>query len=245
MTGAPVHLSLIVPAYDEVDRIAGTARRVLEYLDRQPYSSELIVVLDGGRPGSAEALAPLMQERASVRVLDNGVNRGKGYSVRAGARAARGARVAFIDADLSMPVEGVADLLDALDAGADVAIGSRTLQSSAVSGPQPALRQSMGSLFNLFVRLVALPGIRDTQCGFKGFRREAASRIFAVQRLDRFGFDVEVLWLARKMGMTVREIPVTCVYHGGSSVGRVGDAMAMAADVIRVRVHDALGHYKR
>lgn len=238
-------LSLIVPAYDEVDRIAESARRILAYLDAQPYAWELIFVLDGGRPGSADALAPVIQQRSNVRVLDNGTNRGKGYSVRAGAHAARGSAVAFIDADLSIPIESVAALLEALDRGADVAIGSRVLAASSVSGPQPMLRQSMGSLFNVFVRTVALPGLRDTQCGFKGFRREAAARIFALQRLDRFGFDVEVLFLARRMGLTIAEIPVTCVYHGGSSVSRVGDALTMARDVVRVRLNALAGRYTR
>ena len=238
-------LSLIVPAYDEVDRIAGSARRILDYLDAQAYAWELIVVLDGGRPGSADALAPVIRDRSNVSVLDNGTNRGKGYSVRAGALAARGRAVAFIDADLSIPVESVGLLLNALDRGADVAIGSRVMAASSVSGPQPMLRQSMGSLFNLFVRVVALPGLRDTQCGFKGFTRDAAARIFALQRLDRFGFDVEVLFLARRMGLSIAEIPVTCIYHGGSSVSRVGDALAMAGDVLRVRINALLGRYKR
>lgn len=243
MTGTP-HLSLIVPAFNEAGRLAGTAATILGYLDAQPYGWELIFVLDGGRPGAAVALAEAAR-RPNVRVLDNGVNRGKGYSVRAGAGVARGARIAFIDADLSIPVGGLRPLLGALDGGADVAIGSRALGGSDVSGPQPLMRRSMGALFNLFVRTVALPGLRDTQCGFKGFRREAAQRIFAVQRIDRFGFDVEVLYLARRMGLTIREIPVTCVYHGGSSVGRIGDSLAMALDVVRVRVNGARGRYDR
>jgi dolichyl-phosphate beta-glucosyltransferase len=238
------HLSLIVPAFNEAERLAATAAAIMRYLDAQAYRWELIFVLDGGRPGAAQALAAAAAH-PNVRVLDNGVNRGKGYSVRAGAAAARGARIAFIDADLSIPVQSLAPLLGALYGGADVAIGSRALGGSSVSGPQPLMRQSMGSLFNLFVRTVALPGLRDTQCGFKGFRREAAHRIFAVQRIDRFGFDVEVLYLARRMGLAVREIPVTCVYHGGSSVGRVGDSLAMALDVVRVRVNAARGLYGR
>lgn len=238
------HLSLIVPAFNEAGRLAATADAIIGYLEAQPYEWELIFVLDGGRPGAADALAAAAL-RPNVRVLDNGINRGKGYSVRSGVMAARGARIAFIDADLSIPVQSLGPLLSGLDGGADVAIGSRALGGSSVSGPQPMMRQSMGSLFNLFVRAVALPGLRDTQCGFKGFRREAALRIFSVQRIDRFGFDVEVLYLARRMGLVIREVPVTCVYHGGSSVGRVGDSLAMALDVVRVRLNGARGRYGR
>ena len=243
MTGAP-RLSLIVPAYDEVDRIQGTLRQIFEYFDRQSYTWELIVVLDGGRPGAGAKIAEVARDRMNVRVIDNVQNRGKGFSVRTGVLAAHGDRVAFIDADLSMPIEGLAGLLAALDAGADVVIGSRAMGQSAVSGPQPMLRRPMGALFNAFVRAAALSGISDTQCGFKGFRREAAALIFTRQRLNGFGFDVEVLWIARKAGLVIREIPVTCVYHGGSSVSRIGGAISMIADVVRVRAYDALGRYR-
>jgi dolichyl-phosphate beta-glucosyltransferase len=244
VTDAP-RLSLIVPAYDEVDRIEGTLRKIFGYLDAQDYPWELLVVLDGGRPGAHEKIRGVSRDRANVRVLDNTRNRGKGYSVRAGALAARGQRIAFIDADLSMPIEGLAELLALLDAGADVVIASRSMGQSSVSGPQPMLRRPMGALFNAFVRAAALPGISDSQCGFKGFRRQAAASIFSRQRLNGFGFDVEVLWLARKDGLVIREMPVTCVYHGGSSVSRIGGAVSMVADVLRVRAYDALGKYDR
>jgi dolichyl-phosphate beta-glucosyltransferase len=239
-----VFLSVVIPAYDEAARIGGTVQRVCAYLDQTGWSWELIVVLDGGRPGAHDAIAAAAAGRGNVRVLDNGANRGKGFSVRRGIGDARGRYRLFVDADLSLPIESAAAFVDALEGGADVAIGSRTVAGASVDGEGASARQAIGRVFNLLVRASAVSGIRDTQCGLKAFRREAAERIFGVASIDRFGFDVEVLRLAQRFGYRIVEVPVACMYHGSSSVRRVRDAASMCFDILRVRWYEATGRYK-
>jgi dolichyl-phosphate beta-glucosyltransferase len=228
-------LSLVIPAFNEAGRIGATVTKVIDYLDRQPYSWELIVVIDGGAAEAGLEARHAGGARTNVRVLENDVNRGKGYSVRRGFLEAQGERLAFIDADLSLPIEGLGPMMARFDAGADVVIGSRMVAGASELGTPPPLRLKMGRVFNGVVQLIALPGLSDTQCGFKGFTAKAARTIFAAQTIDRFGFDVEVLYLARKHGHRIDELPVICTYHSGSSVRRIGDVFNMLSDVCRVR----------
>jgi glycosyltransferase involved in cell wall biosynthesis len=231
-----VRFSLVIPAYNETGRIGETMRHVAGYLERQPFDWELLVVIDGGDSrAAAEALAAA-DGRANIRVLQNDVNRGKGYSVRRGFLEATGDRMAFIDADLSLPIEDLPRMLERFDAGADVAIASRHVPGAVEEGPAPAGRAAMSRLFNTIVRLLLLPGITDTQCGFKGFTARAAKQIFSKAESDRFGFDVEALHLARTMGFRIAEFPVRCRYHGGSSVNRLGDALQMLKDLVAIRL---------
>lgn len=228
-------LSLVIPAFNEADRIGSTIARVCDYLEAQSYSWEVIVVIDGGDPQAASAARSAGAERSGVRVIHEPVNHGKGFSVRRGFGAATGDRLVFIDADLSLPVEGLEAMMASFDAGADVVIASRAVPGAREIGAPPPLRRVMSRGFNLIVQAVALPGLKDTQCGFKGFRAEAARRIFARQQSDRFGFDVEALFLARLEGYRIDEIPVTCTYHAGSSVNRFVDVVNMVGDVCRLR----------
>lgn len=229
-------LSLVIPAYNEGGRIGATVSHVCAYLDQQPYDWELIVVIDGGTTAAGDEARAAAGSRANVRVLDNGLNRGKGYSVRRGFTEARGDRLAFIDADLSLPIEGLAGMMARFDDGADVVIASRTAPGSRVEGDAPAMRHLMSKVFNLAVQAIAVPGLGDTQCGFKGFTARAARAIFPAMKSDRFGFDVEALFLARKHGFRIDELPVVCRYHGGSSVNRVGDVISMLAELIAIRL---------
>jgi dolichyl-phosphate beta-glucosyltransferase len=230
-----VLLSLVIPAYNEVGRIGETVDHVAKYLDTQAFDWELIVVIDGGDPKAADEARAAANDRANVRVLVNDVNRGKGYSVRRGFLEAHGNRVAFIDADLSLPIEDLPKMMAKFDDGADVAIASRTVPGAVEEGDAPAGRGFMSRLFNLVVRLVLLPGITDTQCGFKGFTAAAAQRIFELAQSDRFGFDVEALYLARTFKLRIDEFPVRCRYHGGSSVNRLADGLQMLRDIFRIR----------
>jgi dolichyl-phosphate beta-glucosyltransferase len=230
-----VLLSLVIPAYNEAGRIGTTIAQVCGYFDRQSYDWELIVVVDGGPKSTGEEARAAAGARPNVHVLENDVNRGKGYSVRRGFLEAHGDRVAFIDADLSLPIEGVASMMARFDAGADVVIASRTAPGSRVEGAPPAMRDLMSRVFNLAVQTIVLPGIGDTQCGFKGFTASAAKAIFSIVESDRFGFDVEALFLARKHGFRIDELPVVVRYHGGSSVNRLSDGIRMFADLIAIR----------
>jgi len=229
-------LSLVIPAYNEAGRIGGTVTHVCHYLEQQSYDWELIIVIDGGPKAAADEARAAAGARSNVRVIENETNRGKGYSVRRGFSDARGDRLVFIDADLSLPVEGLAGMMARFDAGADVVIASRTAAGSRVEGAPPAGRDLMSRLFNLAVQTIAVPGIADTQCGFKGFTAGAAKEIFSVATSDRFGFDVEALYLARKHGFRIDELPVIVRYHGGSSVNRVRDGVRMLGDVFAVRL---------
>lgn len=230
-----MRFSLVIPAYNETGRIGATVAQVSDYLDAQRMDWELLVVIDGGDPAAAAEAAAAGRGRPNVRVLQNDVNRGKGYSVRRGFQEATGDRMAFIDADLSLPIEDLPRMLERFDAGADVAIASRTVAGAREEGQAPAGRGLMSRLFNLVVRLVLLPGIHDTQCGFKGFTAAAATKIFAVAESNRFGFDVEALYLARTFRMRIDEFPVCCRYHGGSSVNRLGDGLQMLKDIVAIR----------
>ena len=239
-----VQLSVVIPAFEEAARIGPTLERVRTYLAARPFESEVLVVVDGGRDGTLGLVRNLARAWPALRVLDNGVNRGKGYSVRRGMLAARGRYLLFSDADLSTPIAEVERLVAALDAGADVAIGSRALVDSDVRVRQAWWRQSMGRVFNRFVRLVAVPDLRDTQCGFKCFRRDAAQRIFARQRIARFSFDVELLWIARTLGYRVAELPVTWINHPSSRVHPLSDSCRMLVDLMCLRFNDWRGAYR-
>ena len=230
-----MRFSLVIPAYNETGRIGGTIDHVARYLDAQPFEWELLVVIDGGDPAAAAEARAISQAHANIRVLENPVNRGKGYSVRRGMLEASGNRIAFIDADLSLPIEELPKMMACFDAGADVAIASRSVPGAVEEGNAPVGRGLMSRIFNWFVRMLLLPGIRDTQCGFKGFTAGAAKRIFDVAQCDRFGFDVEALYLARTFKLRVDQFPVCCRYHGGSSVNRVGDGVQMLKDLFSIR----------
>jgi len=237
------YLSVVIPAFNEASRIAPNFLRILDFLDAQPYASEVLVVSDGSEDGTGHEVARLAGTRENVTVLENGVNRGKGFSVRRGVLESCGQVILFCDADGSTPIEELPKLLAALEAGHDIAIGSRGLPDSDIRLPQPWWRRNMGRAFNCFVQGVALPGIQDSQCGFKCFKREAARNIFPRMRIERFGFDVEILFLARNLGHLVAEIPVTWIDHPGSTVHPVRDSTRMLLEVLKVRVHDLSGDY--
>ncbi|HJU42789.1 MAG TPA: glycosyltransferase [Vicinamibacterales bacterium] len=236
-----MRFSLVIPAYNETGRIGGTVAHVARYLDAQPFEWELLVVIDGGDPAAAVEARAAGESHAQVRVLVNDYNRGKGFSVRRGFLEATGNRIAFIDADLSLPIEELPKMMACFDAGADVAIASRTIPGASEEGDAPTGRGVMSRIFNWFVQVLLLPGIADTQCGFKGFTAAAAKRIFEVAESDRFGFDVEALYLARAYKLRIDQFPVCCRYHGGSSVNRIGDGLQMLKDLVSIRIRHGKG----
>ena len=238
-------LSVVIPAYDEERRIGPTLERIVAYLRRRGSTSEILVVADGCRDRTVDVVKGIGTEGFPLRVLDSGVNHGKGRCVRRGMLAARGTFRLFTDADLSTPIEELEKLRGALAAGHDVAIGSRRLPESRVDVPQPWWRRAMGWGFNWCVQHLAVPGIADTQCGFKLFSADAARQIFSRQRIDEFGFDVEVLWIARKLGLRVAEVPVTWLDDPDSKVRPVSDAWRMLVDLQRIRRADREGLYGR
>ncbi len=244
-SSAPIDLTVVVPAYNESARISKTLQKIGDYLDGRPGRFEVIVADDGSRDGTPEVAAAARPDDPRLRVLALGRNQGKGAAVRAGVLAARGRRVLFSDADLSTPIEDLEALERALDEGATVAIGSRALRDSRVMVHQPWYRQTMGKGFNLLVQVLALPGIHDSQCGFKLFRHAEAQRLFAAQRLPGFSFDVEILFLAGKFGFRVAEVPVSWYDSPSSRVDPVRDSARMLLDLFRIRWDWLRGRYAR
>lgn len=236
-------LSIIIPAYNEERCLGATLRAILAYVERQPYSAEIIVVDDGSQDATARVVAPFCGRKSRVRLIQNRRNRGKGFSVRRGFLRAKGKYLLFSDADLSTPIEEVEKLLAALRNGYDIAIGSRALPGSRIEVNQPWYRKNMGRLFNILVQALILRGIRDTQCGFKCFTREAAVDICHRMRCERFAFDVEMLYLAHAMGYRVGEIPVIWRNSPETKVHAVRDSAAMFADLLAIRSNHFRGRY--
>lgn len=236
-------LSIVVPAYNEARRLPGTLPRVIEYASRLGEPAEIIVVDDGSTDGTGDVAAAAARPGDPVVVLRSSPNRGKGAAVRQGMLAARFGHVLFTDVDLSTPIEETAKLRAALARGADVAIGSRRLAESDVQMHQPWLRELAGLTFSGLVSVLLLPGIHDSQCGFKIFRRSIARELFGLQRLDGFGFDAEVLWLARRLGHRVTEVPIVWRDDNRSNIRLVRDSGRMLLDLGRVRLNGWTGRY--
>ncbi len=240
-----MYLSVVIPAYNEEQRIGRSLQTILAYLRQQPYAAEVVVVDDGSHDATAYLVAPLCGKVPPVYLLQNGRNRGKGFSVRNGFLHACGKYLLFSDADLSTPIEDVEKLFVALREPCDVAIGSRALPDSRVEVHQPWYRENMGRLFNVFVQALAVPGILDTQCGFKCFTREAALAICERMTCERFGFDVEMLYLAQRLGYRVREVPVVWRNSPQTRVHALRDSGSMLCDLLRIRWNAVRGRYDR
>jgi len=221
-------LSLVIPAYNEERRIGATLREVVGYLERQPYPGEVLVVDDGSADGTAavvEAFARSFPGRTQARLLP-APHRGKGHAVKLGMLAAAGEYRFLCDADLSMPVTEIGKFLPPSLTGYDIAIGSREGPGARRIG-EPLARHLTGRAFNWFVQAVAVPGVQDTQCGFKCFRAEAAQALFPLQRLDGFAFDVELLFLARRKGMRTVQVPIEWHYRSESKVSPLRDVLGV------------------
>jgi len=234
-------LSVIIPARNEVRRLPSTLERVERYFASLDIEWELLVVDNGSSDGTDRLVEDFAKAHPCVRLVRES-RPGKGAAVRTGMLAAQGELALFSDADLSCPIEEERKLREALSAGYDVAIASRRLPGS--DAERTAERKLMSLLFNWIVQIIALPGISDSQCGFKGFRREAAGRIFRAGMIDGWAFDVEILFLARHMGCRIAEIPVRWRQVGDSKIRAFGDAARMVRDMLRMRWNWARGVYR-
>jgi len=236
-------ISVVIPAYNEEKRLGDTLVRILSYMAEAGHDHEVVVVDDGSRDGTA-AVAESFSDRG-VRTLRVPSNRGKGHAVRHGVLQAGRSLVLFSDADLSTPIEELEKLAAPILAGrAQIALGSRAVAGSVIEVSQPFHRVAMGKTFNLLVRLIALPGFHDTQCGFKLFTREAAREVFRRQRLDGFGFDVEILAIARRLGFRIAEVPVRWIDSADTRVRLVRDSSDMLLDLFRIRWNGVCGRYR-
>ena len=246
MNEIPPELSIIIPAYNEEKRLGRTLAHIREYFDAHPAGPggiEIVVVDDGSTDGTARLAEEWARDMPCLRLVSNGENRGKGYSVRHGMLEARGRVALFTDADLSSPIEESEKLLRAIRAGNDVAIGSRALDRSLIAVHQSRFREIAGMIFNGFVRLFTELPFEDTQCGFKAFVRERCRVIFEQQRIEGFGFDPEILFLARRHGLRTAEVPVRWAHDPATKVHVLRDSLLMFADSIYIRWNWLMGRY--
>ena len=235
-------LSVVIPAYNEESRLPSTLAVVSEYLAGRGDPYEVLVVVNGSTDRTAEVAKAAAERDANVRLILTSL-RGKGRAVKIGVSESQGERVLFCDADLSTPIDEATALADLLDGQYQIAIASREGEGSRRVG-EPHRRHLMGRVFNALVRTFAVPDVQDTQCGFKAFTRACALDLFGRQTISGFGFDVELLYLARKRGYAVREVPVTWVYRASSRVDPVRDTVRMFGDILRVRLNDWRGRYE-
>ena len=237
-------LSIVIPAYNEESRLPDTLATILDYLERQCYEWEIIVADDGSADATAAVAQDIAdQSGANLRVLDL-PHRGKGWAVRNGMLSARGQYRCLCDADLSMPIAHLTRLLPADEfGGADIAIGSREAAGSQRVG-EPLKCHLRGRVFNAIVRLLAVPGIADTQCGFKVFSARAAQALFPLQTIDGFCFDVELLFLARRLGFSIAEVGIEWHWRAESKVNFLRDTYRMVRDLLLIRYHWLTGHYQ-
>ncbi len=240
------HLSVIIPAYNEELRLPGTLEDVLRYLARQPYRSEIIVVDDGSDDGTAAVARSFRRDTIPVRLCThtNSVNRGKGASVRLGMLQARGQFRLFMDADNSTTVDQIADFWPAFDRGYEVIVGSRKASGAHVLVHQKWYKEAAGRFGNLIIRLLAVPGVSDTQAGFKMFTRECVETVFPKLTIDRWGMDIEILAAARALNFRICELPITWVNSPSSKVGTLSYFQVLA-DVWRIRRNVRAGLYSR
>mgnify|MGYP001824752780 CR=1 FL=1 len=233
-------LSIVIPAYNEARRLPETLAHLDRWLGSTTLRTEILIVDDGSTDRTTEVAREAGAE--GIRLFRHEPNRGKGYAVRRGMLAARGERRLMTDADLSTPIEELPRLMRELDHGAEVAIGSRAVAGARIEVHQPAYREAMGRVFNRLVQLLLLPGLKDTQCGFKLFSARAAEEAFGACRLDGFSFDVEALFVARRRGRRLVEVPVVWRNDEASRVS-LGGGGAAFADLFRIRFFAWRGVY--
>lgn len=241
-----ISISIVIPAYNEEKRLPATLRAVIEYLEsRNPGAWEVLVVNDGSRDGTARVAADFADGNPCVHLIENPGNRGKGFSVRHGMLKAQGEWILFTDSDLSAPIEELDKLQAAVrEKDAEVAIGSRAVDRSLIDVHQSVFRETAGRIFNLLMRFLTGLPFRDTQCGFKLFSARAARETFRRQRIERWGFDVEVLFIARKLGFKAVEVPVRWSHSEGTKINMLSDSANMFLDLVRVRWNWVRGLYR-
>lgn len=237
--------SIVIPAYNEQARIGLTLKTVLGCVRARNWDAEVIVVNDGSRDRTSQIVEEFAASYPELRLIQNGQNRGKGYSVRNGVLQANGQIILFTDADLSAPIEEAERLFAAIDAGVDIAIGSRWLDRGRQTVHQPLYRQFFGRCFNAVTRMIMGLPFADTQCGFKAFRRDVARVIFRLQRIERWGFDPELLFIALHRGYTVREVAVTWGHDERSRISYLKDGSRMLQELAVIRWNQLRGVYRR
>lgn len=238
-------LSIVIPAYNEELRLSATVEAMQRFLVDSALSFEIIVVNDGSRDGTVRVVQELARHNENLRLLSYEVNRGKGYAVRAGVLSGKGNLILIDDADGSSPIEEFVRLKEAIEQGADIAIGSRAKPDLQTKVNALIYRKYLGNIFNKIVQSLLLPGIYDTQCGLKLFKHHVAKDLFAVSHIDGYAFDVEVLYLAKLRNYAVKEIAINWHNVAGSKVNVMRDSIFMLGEILKITINGFLGRYKQ
>ncbi len=241
MQNAPF-LSIIIPVHNEEQRLPATLDQILAFLNQQPYAAEILVVENGSQDRTLQIACAYARENPQIQVIQ-AAKRGKGLAVRAGMLAAHGQFRFMCDADLSMPIEELSRFLPPALETFDIAIASREVPGAVRFG-EPAYRHLIGRVYNNLIRLLVLPGLQDTQCGFKCFRGAVADEIFDMQTLSGMSFDVEVLFIARQRGYSIAELPIPWYFNPDSRVRLVEDSLRMGLDLLTIRLNAIRGRYR-
>jgi dolichyl-phosphate beta-glucosyltransferase len=237
-------VSLVIPAYNEERRIGASLKAILRYLDENPCSAELIVVDDGSEDQTWAVARECLDGDVCHKILRYRGNRGKGYAVKTGALSASGRYIVFMDADLSTPIEELGRLTKALDQGYDVAIGTRKHRDALVKRRQPLYRELLGKAFTLLSNILVARHISDITCGFKGFKREVARDILQRQSICNWSFDAEILFLAQRLGYSIKEVPVTWFDVEGTRVRLSRDILGSLEGILQIRINHLLNSYR-
>ncbi|MFC1632660.1 dolichyl-phosphate beta-glucosyltransferase [Patescibacteria group bacterium] len=227
-------LSVIIPAYNEADCLAQTVRDVFEYLEKQTYQAEVIAVNDGSTDATSKILAKLQQDQPALKTINLSENRGKGCAVKEGVMVAQGEYVLYMDADHATNIREIESMWEHIDKPKTIVIGSRGLETSKIQKKQPWFRVALGRSSNRLIQWMLLPGISDTQCGFKLFKVADAKNLFADLQTDRWAFDIEILAKAKWEGIRIIEVPVTWTNSEKSNVKK-GDALRTLRELLRIR----------
>ncbi len=242
--GKGIYLSVVIPAYNEEKRIEGTLREIIAYLKNKPFRSEIIIVNDGSSDKTFDAAKAILNGFEGSQIVSRTENRGKGYSVREGVLHAVGDIILFSDADLSTPIQEFDKLHEWMKKGYDIVIGSRAVKGAEIVVHQNMLRECMGKIFNIFIQALTLRGLNDTQCGFKCFTGKTAQDVFVRQTIMGFGFDVEILFIARSLDYKIKEVPIQWFNSPRSKVSVLRDPLKMFLDLFKIRLNHMLGKYK-
>jgi dolichyl-phosphate beta-glucosyltransferase len=239
----PVSYSLVIPAYNESERIKSSLQKIVDFLGEQRIFAEVLVINDGSRDDTADVVREFAARYSYIRLIENPGNRGKGYSVRNGMLQATGDIVLFTDADLSAPITEAPKLFAEIQKGTDVAFGSRWLVAKMQTERQSIMRQIAGRMYNILMRVLLGLKYKDTQCGFKAFNRRAVDTLFTRQRIERWGFDVELLFLAQKFRLKIVEVPVEWAHDDRSKINPLLDGIKMFGEMLSIRWNGLTGKY--
>jgi dolichyl-phosphate beta-glucosyltransferase len=240
-----IDLSIVIPAYNEERRLPRSLESVSKYLQQQNYTYEVIVVDDGSADRTSTVVKNFQKDYPQLQLIRLPKNRGKGFCVRTGILESKGCFVIFTDADLATPIKEVEKILPHLDKGFDVVIGSRRHADSKIVKPQNWLRRQIGRAYNQMNRWLGIRGVEDVPCGFKGFRREAAEKIFSATKLDGYIFDAEVLYLTQNIyNLRWKQVPIEWENFPGSKINLLRDPIIMTLDLFKIKLYDLRGLYK-